>query len=138
VKGCRTAIEQFSPQANLQIYGNEFSIQNGYVETKMAMLRNPAPTAIFTLSNTILLGAIRALNEQGVKVPDEVSLITFDDNVILDFMNPPITRVAQPIQSMGIAAIKLLTTCIRESRELNSKMLMTPSIIVRDSIKIQL
>lgn len=138
VKGCRNAIDEFNPNANLQVYGNEFSIQNGYIETKMALLRNPTPTAIFALSNTILLGAIKALNEQGVKVPDDVSLITFDDNLNLDFMNPPITRVAQPIQSMGIAAIKLLTTCIRESREFHSKMLMTPSLIIRDSIKILL
>ena len=137
IMGCRKAMDDFGEGARMQVLGNEFSIQNGYIETKLSLQRDTPPTAIFTLSNTIFLGTYKALKEQGLSIPDDVSVITFDNNLALDFMKPAITRVAQPIQSMGIAAIKLLITCIREHRVLHSKMLMTPTLTVRDSVKIR-
>lgn len=56
-------------QDNAMIRGNEFSIQNGYIETKLALLNSTTkPTAIFALSSTIFLGAVKALNEHKVRI----------------------------------------------------------------------
>lgn len=136
VLGCRKAMDHFGKDASMQVLGNEFSIENGYVETKLALQGAKSPTAIFALSNTIFLGAYKALNEQGLTIPDDVSVITFDNNLSLDYMKPAITRVAQPVESMGVASIKILLTCINSHRQLHSKMLMTPKLTVRDSVKI--
>ena len=137
IMGCQKAMEVFGEGAHMQVLGNEFSIQNGYIETKLALQGHTPPTAIFALSHTIFLGTYSALEEQGLSIPDDVSVVTFANHLALDFMKPAITRVAQPIQSMGIAAIKLLVTCIREHRVLHSKMLMTPTLTVRNSVNIR-
>lgn len=136
IRGCQKAMDNFGKDAHMQVLGNEFSIENGYVETKLALQGSPRPTAIFALSNTIFLGSYKALDEQGMRVPDDISMISFDENVSLDYMKPSITRVAQPIQSMGVAAIKLLINCINTGKQLHSKMLMTPTLVIRDSVKI--
>ena len=130
------AIADFGKPCRLRVFGDEFSVQNGYTETKVAMLKEPTPTAIFALSNTILLGAVKALNEQGIRVPEDISLVSFDDNIYLDYLNPPVTRIAQPTENMGVAAIKLLVTCIKEGKQLSSKIFMAPTIVSRDSVKI--
>ena len=136
VRGCKQAIADYGAPCQLRIFGDDFSVQNGYTETKVAMLKEPTPTAIFTLSNTILLGAIKALAEQGLTVPDKVSVVSFDDNIYLDYLQPPVTRIAQPTENMGIAAVKLLVTCIKEGRQLSTKIFMAPTIVSRDSVKI--
>lgn len=136
IRGCRQAIEEFGQECSLQVLGNDFTIQNGYIEGQMALSRRPRPTAIFAMSNTIMLGTMRAIKEHHLAIPDDISLLSFDDNIFIDYLNPPITRVAQPVSSMGIAAIKMVVNSIQNSGELHSNMLLTPTIINRDSIRI--
>jgi LacI family transcriptional regulator len=136
IRGCRQAIEEFGQECSLQVLGNDFTIQNGYIEGQMALSRRPRPTAIFAMSNTIMLGTLRAIKEHHLAIPDDISLLSFDDNIFIDYLNPPITRVAQPVSSMGIAAIKMVVNSIQNSGELHSNMLLTPTIINRDSIRI--
>lgn len=136
IRGCQDAAKAFGSDINLIIKGNEFSIQNGYIETKISLTDNAGITAIFALSNTILLGSLEALKENHKKVPQEISIICFDNNFYLDYLNPPITRVAQPISSIGIAALKMLMQSITEKQAIHSNLLMAPNIIKRESIKI--
>lgn len=136
LRGCHEAVRDAGGYANLEIRGNEFSIRNGYIETKLVLSSNPRPTAIFALSNTILLGAIGALKEHNIAIPEEISLISFDDNLFLDYLNPPITRIAQPISNLGIVAIKLLIQKINNNTNVQSTLLLHPNIIKRDSVKL--
>ena len=94
------------------------------------------PTDIFALSSTILLGAVKALNEHKVRIPQDMSIISFDDNLYLDYLNPPITRIAQSLENIGIIAVKMLMQKILEETELHSEILLKPNIIKRDSIKV--
>ena len=133
---CRQAIVDFGEPCKLKIHGNEFSIQNGYTETKVALMKPNMPTAIFTMSTNILLGTIKAINEQGLKIPDDISVISFDNSVYLDYLNPAITRVAQPTENMALAAVKMMINCLKEGKQLQSKIFMAPTLIAKDSIKI--
>jgi LacI family transcriptional regulator len=136
VKGCEDAVREYGKIDQLIIRGNDFSIQNGYIETKMAIVQATRPTAIFALSNTILLGTIQALKEHNISVPDDISLISFDDNLYLDFLNPPITRIAQPLANIGVIAVKMLVQKITDKVEMHSNILLQPNIIKRESIKV--
>jgi LacI family transcriptional regulator len=135
LKGCRKAVEESSAAVDLRVQGNEFTIENGYVETKMCLSTENPPTAIFALSNTILLGAIKAIKEHGMTVPGDISLISFDDNLYLDFLNPPVTRIAQPVDTMADCAVKLLMDWIDHGNRPGGNILMTPEMIVRESVK---
>lgn len=136
VRGYWEAICDMGNQSLAMIRGNDFSIQNGYIETKLALALDQPPTAIFALSNTILLGAIKALNEHQITIPNDISIISFDDNLYLDYLNPPISRVVQPLESIAIMAVKMLMEEITGNIRLQSKILLKPSIIKRDSIRI--
>lgn len=135
-KGCRKALVDFGKPVKLQMLGNEFSIQNGYTETKVALNSPNVPTAIFTMSTNILLGTIKALHEQNLRIPDDISVVSFDDGIFLDYMNPPITRVAQPVENMALAAVKMIINCIREGKQLQSRIFMAPTLISKESVKI--
>ena len=131
VRGYMDALREVGYQDYAMIKGNEFSIQNGYIETKLALNSTTKPTAIFALSSTI-----KALNEHKIRIPQDMSIISFDDNLYLDYLNPPITSIAQPLENIGIIAVKMLMQNIAEETELHSKILLKPNIIKRDSITI--
>ena len=116
------------------VSGTDFSIQNGYVETKLALAGVEPPTAIFALSNTILLGTLKAVEEAGLKVPDDLSIISFDNYTYLDFLSPAITRVNQPIEEMGILAVKILLQVLKSKELSHTQILLPPSIIIRNSV----
>lgn len=136
VRGCEKAIADFPAECKMNLLGNEFSVQNGYFETLIMLNKNPRPTAIFAFSNTIMLGALKAVRERHLTVPDDISLISFDDIFFLDYLNPPVTRVAQPLKSIGLAAVRLMAKNIIAGGELHSRLMMAPSIVRRNSVKI--
>ncbi len=136
VRGYREAIRNMGNPGCSMVRGNDFSIQNGYIETKLALAQDTPPTAIFALSNTILLGAMKALNEHQIVIPEDISILSFDDNLYLDYLNPPVSRVVQPLESMGVMAVKMLMEEITGNVRLQSKILLKPNIIKKDSVKI--
>ena len=119
----------------IAISGNEYSIQSGYVETRLRLMSKKPPTAILACSSTIMLGAVKAINENGLKIPDDISIISFDNNVFLDYLNPPITRIAQPIEHIGMVATKLLIDSILGTEEWKPGIILPPEIIAGASIK---
>lgn len=139
------------------VVGDVISIQEGYVETKLLLSLDERPTAIFALSNTIALGSIKAIREAGLKIPDDISIVSFDDSKFLDYLTPSLTRVSQPTEDMATLATKILFEAIEvrsgavESREGEASparglgtasvhrgsthLQLSPSLFVRESVK---
>lgn len=136
VRGVLDAAREAGLSDSVTVSGNDYSIQNGYLETMIALTSPQPPTAIFALNNSIMLGVIQALREVGKTIPDDLSLITFDDNQYLDYMAPPVTRIAQPVDNICMAAVKLLLQSIKAKTPADCHLLMSPVTIMRDSIKI--
>ena len=126
----RAGLEQ-----HINIRGNDFSAQNGYIETKLELLSGKPVSAIFALSSTILLGTMKAIEEQGYAIPRDISLISFDNNLFLDYLNPSITRVCQPIEHIGIVSVKLLMDSILGLSIKQPSMMLPPTIALRNSIR---
>lgn len=134
VEGYLKALKEYDILDNQYIVGNEFSVQNGYLETKLILNRKNRPTAIFALSNNICLGAIKAIREAGLNIPDDISIISFDNNIYLDYLTPPITRVEQKVDVMGKLAMKLLNDTIQDHISVNSQIEISTNILVRESV----
>jgi len=118
------------------IVGDSFGEQNGYVETKLLLRRTVRPTAIFAISNLISLGALRAINEEKMNVPENISLISFDDQPYSDYLQTPMTTVSQQNEEMGIVATKLLFDLIKTKDRSKPKSLLLPTkLIIRKSVK---
>ncbi|RJQ87647.1 LacI family DNA-binding transcriptional regulator [Amycolatopsis panacis] len=66
------------------------------------------PTAVFSFNNVLAIGALQAVRERGVRIPADLSLVTFDDTDLFPFVDPPITAIEQPAYDIGSEAGKLL------------------------------
>lgn len=136
VRGCQQAVHDFGQPCTLDIRGNDFSSRNGYLETLLALEKPDRPTAIFTLSNSVLFGTVRALHEKNLTWPSDISLVSFDSSLVMDLMRPSITRVEQPMLSIVVAALKMLTNKIFSDQQSTSGLLLTPTLVKRDSVSI--
>jgi LacI family transcriptional regulator len=123
---------EISPDENLMIRG-DFHPYSG-MEAAHRMLNLPEhPTAIFACNDLMAIGAMRAITEAGLKVPEEISLVGFDNIELASYTNPPLTTVAQPIQEAGQRAVNLLLSRIEEP-DLPFRQVMLPtSLTIRRS-----
>lgn len=135
-KGYMDAMTEAGHADQIQIVGNGFSVETGYAETKMILNGAQRPTAIFAMSNMILFGVIKAVNESGLRIPEDISVITFDDQISLDFLSPAITSIRQPLEDIGLLAVKILLQEIESGRRReNGGIKLPPSIQIRKSVK---
>jgi LacI family transcriptional regulator len=112
-----------------------FGWRAGYQATQQ-LLSLPAeqrPTAIFAANDLCADGALRALNEHGLRVPEDVSLVGYDDTWFAAMMQPALTSVHMPIYEMGMAAAELLVARV-EGREIADRQPVHPvSLTIRES-----
>jgi LacI family transcriptional regulator len=134
VKGYRQALVDAGLKENELIYYGSFTQQSGYDFTKQAMLQTPRPTAIFAANNFILIGVVKALRELQLKVPEDISVVGFDDFPESMLVKPFFTAVLQPAYEMGRLAAELLLK--RISGDLSGecqKIILQTEIIERES-----
>jgi LacI family transcriptional regulator len=122
---------------NNMIVGDDFSTDNGYRQTRILFSLDDAPTAIFALSNLIGLGVIKAVHEMGLKIPDDISLISFDEQPYSAFLGTPMTTVDQKKSEMGQLAVAVLVEYIKnkEYRKKVVNMKLKTILIVRNSVR---
>ncbi len=137
VSGYKQALEanHFPVQESL-IVGDSFSEQSGYIETKLLLRTEPDVTAILALSSLNALGALRALAEERRRVPEDISLVSFDDTPYSAFLATPITTVAQRYSEMGEVAIKLLfDQILSPGRQTKGGILLPTTLMSRNSVR---
>jgi LacI family transcriptional regulator len=118
------------------IVGDSFSEQSGYIETKLLLRNRPDVTALLALSNVNALGAIRAAAEEKRRIPEDISLIAFDDTPYSPYLATPLTTVAQSSAGMGEVAVKLLFDQITQARPAVTGGISLPmNLIIRKSVK---
>lgn len=109
VAGYRRAFAEagLAHDPNLIFYGS-FTQESGYRATQQALALTPKPTAIFAANNFIAVGALRVIREMGLRVPEDISVVTIDDPLASLVIEPFLTVVAQPAYQMGREATSLL------------------------------
>ena len=117
------------------ISGDEFSVENGYKETRLLLQQKQRPTAIFTLSNTIAMGCMKALKEENLSIPDDISIITFDDHPYLDYLATPLTCITQPTREICRIAVKYLFFMLNSKEIKTKQVLLKPELKYRKSVK---
>lgn len=90
-------------------------------------------TAVICGSDLMALGAVHAARDLGKRVPEDVSVVGFDDSPLIAYTDPPLTTVRQPVAAMGTAAAQALVSEIRGVRATRSELLFRPELIVRGS-----
>ena len=95
-------------------------------------LKRP-PTALFALNNLMTIGALGAIHQRSLKVPDDIAIVGFDDLPFAEALNPPLTVVRQPAYEVGRQAMELLLKRIMEPTRSTVTMRLLPQLIVRRS-----
>lgn len=134
VKGFKDALEEEGIISYI-VVGDDFSVQNGYLETKLLLQQKQIPTAIFALSNTIALGCVKAIKEKNIRIPEDISLITFDEHPYLDYLETPITCIAQPVSDISKIAIKFLFSRINNNEDNINQVLLKPEMKLKKSVR---
>lgn len=90
-------------------------------------------TAVVCASDTMAVGAIRAVTETGLSVPADVSVVGFDDSTLMAYMDPPLTTIRQPVADMSRAAVSSLVTDLETGGPTARELLFRPELVVRAS-----
>jgi LacI family transcriptional regulator, repressor for deo operon, udp, cdd, tsx, nupC, and nupG len=108
-----------------------FSMEGARVAA--ARLITKGVTGMICASDVLALGSIRAVRRLGLQVPQDVSVVGFDDSAFMTCTDPPLTTVRQPIEMMGQAAVDLLVNQIEGTRIQRDELLFEPELVVRGS-----
>ena len=133
LRGFRQAIKDYeSMGVQGRVAGESFSVENGYNEAMLLLGSEGAPDAVFAFSTTILLGVLKAVKELGLAIPSDVALISFDNNRFLDYFDPAVTRIEQPLNAIGKLATDTIIKMIEgdgDTELSTSQILIRPTLI---------
>ena len=137
VRGYRQALTEAGIAVDERlIAGQSFGSQTGYIETKLMVSRFKDLTAILALSNLIGFGVLQALSEEGISIPERISLVCFDDQPYSAFLATPMTTIRQRHAEMGQLAVKLLFDRIASSTPGEPEGIILPTeLIERRSVR---
>nr|WP_175440784.1 LacI family DNA-binding transcriptional regulator [Micromonospora yangpuensis] len=111
----------------------DWSAESGY-RCGQLLARMPAVTAIFTANDHLALGVLRALHEHGRRVPDDVSVVGFDDVPEAAYFIPPLTTVRPDFDAVAAASLDLLMEQIESGSNRALRHTIAPTLITRDSV----
>jgi DNA-binding LacI/PurR family transcriptional regulator len=122
------------PELQMHLPANNGSPEVGYVLVKELLDRTRDFTAVFCFNDIAAIGAMRALKDVGLRVPEDVSVIGFDDILGASYHTPSITTVRQPLEAMGREGARILLERIANpAQEFEPEIVMEPQLVVRES-----
>lgn len=118
-----------------QLFGNTPSPETGYVAARNILAAGDPFTALLAFNDVSAVGATRALREAGLQVPEDVSVVGFDDVHAAAFHNPALTTIRQPLWEMGRLAASHLLRRIADGEEIPfpKRVVVEPELVVRQS-----
>ena len=134
-KGWKSAMEEKNLFQEEFVFWGNFSISSGYEMMKEVFNNLGKVDAVFACNDLIALGAVQAIEEKKYKIPDDISIIGFDDIYLSRFLKPHLTTVRQPIYNMGKIAAEILLDRISSSKDfVPKKVVIEGNLIVRGSV----
>jgi LacI family transcriptional regulator len=135
LRGYRFAMQENNGQLDphLEIPGN-FSEASGYDAVKHLLAIASRPTAIFACNDSMAIGALSALRDHGIQVPEEIALTGFDDVPIAPYLTPSLTSVQVGIHNLGVRAIETAIHAVRnKNAHRKQQMLLQTKLSLRQS-----
>ena len=117
------------------IQGFDSTEESGYLSMKKILKQKKRPSVVLILNDLTSLGALRAISELKINVPEEISIVTFDDTYWNQIFNPPITCVKQDPKEMGILAAKYLINILNKKNIPKKLILLDTKLKIRQSVK---
>lgn len=122
---------EIDPELVIQLEGDSPKPDPGYQATQKLLASKQEFTALFAFNDISALGAILALHQAGVRVPEEISVVGFDDIEGAGYQNPGLTTVRQPLRKMGVLSAETVLQRITLEGDPSSRIVVDPELIVR-------
>ena len=135
VAGTREAVKAYGidEDPQLLIAGDTQKFDMGFTAAIKLLHHKQPPTAIFALTDVMAVGVLHAAAKMRLRVPDDLSVLGYDDISIASYTIPPLTTVAQPITEMGATAVELLLHQMREPESSPRTVVLETHLVIRQS-----
>lgn len=130
-QGYLDAMRRLRLGKNAVVVPGTFTEEGGHAGALRVLELRPSPTAVFASNDLAAIGALNAIEERGLRVPDDISLVGYDNTSLAALRHISLTTVHQPRLEMGQMAVSMLIERIEEGRTRPRRAVLTPSLIVR-------
>ena len=131
LKGYKLTLKKHEIEYEDELVGEgDFRIKGGYQVMKRFLKLNEPPTAIFAANDLLALGAMQAIQKKNFHIPEDFSVIGFNDIELASFVYPALTTIRQPMLEMGALAVKMLLRIIEEGEFNQRKIVLKPKLIL--------
>jgi DNA-binding LacI/PurR family transcriptional regulator len=131
--GYHRATERHGITEGSTVIDGGFTEAEGYRGSKTLLKQRPLPTAVFAANDLCAIGVLNALEEEGLNIPEDISLIGYDNTSLAALRHVSLTSIHQPGEDMGRKAMDLLFERIHEGRTESRHLIVAPSLVVRST-----
>jgi len=136
LKGYKLALKKYNIKyMDELVEEGDFRIKGGYQAMKKFLKLLDLPRAIFAANDLLALGAMQAIQKKNLHIPEDFSVVGFNDIKLASFVYPTLTTIRQPMLEMGELAVKMLLRIIEEGEFNQRKILLKSKLIIRESCK---
>ncbi|NIK68537.1 catabolite control protein A [Paenibacillus sp. BK033] len=134
-QGYKRALEDSGiPYDETLVRTGNYRYESGVEAMKYFIDLSVRPTAVFAATDEMAIGAIHCIQDSGLKVPDDVSVISVDNTRMASMVRPQLTAVAQPMYDIGAVSMRLLTKLMKKEVVEHAKVILPHEIVVRQSV----
>lgn len=134
LKGYKKALQEHGIELDESlIVEGELSSKTTDSAVRQFLAQTPPPTAILATTDLLAIAVLRGVQKSGLKVPEDISVMGFNDIPLASLVNPSLTTIAQPIQEMGREGFKLLVDRIERKDSPKRKIVLDTKLVVRES-----
>jgi LacI family repressor for deo operon, udp, cdd, tsx, nupC, and nupG len=133
LKGAMARANREKARVALTVAGGDFSIESGIAAGEQLLAGVKAPTGIFCFNDEMAIGVLHAARQRSLRVPDDLSVVGFDDIRFAQYVEPPLTTVHQPMRELGEATVRLLLDILRGNVKDAVSVTLPHALIVRGS-----
>ncbi|CAH8238247.1 substrate-binding domain-containing protein [Vibrio aestuarianus] len=135
-EGYKRAVLEAGLEINPQwIVESDFECEGGYEAFNRMLEKGPLPSSIFVSNDMMAMGVLNAAHEKGIRIPEDVSIMGYDDIHIARFMSPALTTVHQPKYRLGKVAVETLLKKLEKETLEPQVVQLDPTLVVRKSVK---
>ncbi|MCK5456484.1 MAG: LacI family DNA-binding transcriptional regulator [Melioribacteraceae bacterium] len=136
LEGYQKAVKDFHlDKSESLIAGDGFSFESGYEATKQLLKLADPPTSMIVTGNLVSVGAMKAVLDAGLSIPNDISIIAFSDNIFSQYLVTPLSSIIHPIDEIGLETFKILIKNIDSKEKLPfEKKMINSTLELRDSV----
>jgi LacI family transcriptional regulator len=125
---------RISINSDYSVSGN-YDMESGYLAMEKLLSLKKPPSSVFCSNDDMAIGAMNAVFARGLKVPDQISIVGFDDIGFSQYTTPRLTTVKRPVEQISILGAQKILSKIQNKDQKGEKLFVNTELIIRDSVK---